>query len=217
MENIVKYKKIERLHVITQDLAGIPHWKQAEKACKAGAKWIQLRVKNQSSYVIWKSIALATQRICKEYGATLIINDNVELAGEIEADGVHLGEHDMLPQDAVALLGDNFIIGGTAHTFRGIQFLSYSWVDYIGLGPFRRTSTKKLTKPTLGFSGFRNILDQCHQEKIKTPVISIGGLRPTDIPFLEKIGVDGYAVASGINQSADPIAACKQYIKVITK
>lgn len=203
--------------MITQDLDGLSHKAQAEKACKGGAKWIQLRVKDQSSYMIWKSIAKATQRICKEYNAVFIINDNVELAGELEADGVHLGQHDMLPQEAVALLGDNFIIGGTAHTFRDIQFLSYACVDYIGLGPFRRTSTKILTKPTLGFSGVRSIIDQCIHEKIKTPVVSIGGLRPADIPFLKNIGVYGFAVASGINQAKKPTIACKQYLSAISK
>ncbi len=217
MENTTTYKNVKRLQVITQDLDGISHKEQAEIACKGGAKWIQLRVKNQSSYMIWKSIALATQRVCKKYGATFIVNDNVELAGELEADGVHLGEHDMLPQEAVALLGDNFIIGGTAHSFRDIQFLSYACVDYIGLGPFRRTSTKKLTKPTLGFSGVRGIINQCIHEKIKTPVISIGGLRPADIPFLKNIGVYGFAVASGINQAKQPSEACIQYLNAISK
>lgn len=217
MENITTTKKIKQLQIITQDLDGVSHKQQAEKACKAGARWIQLRVKNQSSYMIWKSIALATQRVCKKYNATFIINDNVELAGELEADGVHLGEHDMLPQEAVALLGDNFIIGGTAHSFRDVQFMSYACVDYIGLGPFRRTSTKNLTKPTLGFAGVRAIIDQCSQEKIKTPVISIGGVRPADIPFLKNIGVYGFAVASGVNQAKKPEAACKQYLNAISK
>lgn len=217
MENISTIKKIKRLQIITQDLDGISHKQQAEKACKAGAKWIQLRVKNQSSYMIWKSIALATQRVCKKYDATFIINDNVELAGEIEADGVHLGEYDMLPQDAVALLGDNFIIGGTAHSFRDVQFMSYACVDYIGLGPFRRTSTKRLTKPTLGFGGVRAIIDQCVQEKITTPVITIGGVRPADIPFLKSIGVYGFAVASGVNQAKQPVTACEEYLRAITK
>ena len=136
-------KTISPLHYI------VTRPEQAETACRAGADWVQLRVKAQS-YTNWKAIALDTLAVCRQYNARLIINDNPQLAGEVGAHGVHLGQDDMPIQEARVLLGDRFIIGGTANTLETILAHQHDGVDYVGLGPFRFTTTKEKLSPILG-------------------------------------------------------------------
>ena len=116
-------KTISNFHYITQDIDELSHVELIELACDAGIDWIQLRVKSKTDAVC-KQIALEAKTICAKYGAALIINDNVELAMEIDADGVHLGKEDMSPLEAREILGDDFLIGGTANTIDDIKKLS---------------------------------------------------------------------------------------------
>src|ERR1700758_5408380 len=111
---------ILKLQYITQDVEGKSHMQLAEEACIAGVGWIQLRLKNKAEEEV-KKIAIATQDVCIKNNARLIINDNVSLVKEIGADGVHLGKEDMNPVEARKILGNNFIIGGTANTFEDIK------------------------------------------------------------------------------------------------
>src|ERR1700758_3328524 len=111
---------ISKLQYITQDVEGKSHQQLAEEACTVGADWVQLRVKSKSA-IEWKKIAMEAVTICNKHKAKLIINDNVSLAKEIGAHGVHLGKEDMNPVEARKILGNNFIIGGTANTFEDIK------------------------------------------------------------------------------------------------
>ncbi|WP_255474237.1 thiamine phosphate synthase [Pontibacter qinzhouensis] len=203
-------KKIAKLHYITQVLNGKSHAETAEEACAAGADWVQLRVKDQP-YELWKEEALQTQAICKTYGSTFLINDNVRLAAEIDADGVHLGKTDMSPVEARELLGADKIIGGTANTFEDVQQLVAAGVDYIGLGPFRFTSTKENLSPILGLSGYGLLLHQCQMAGIKTPIVAIGGILAADIAPLLATGVYGVAVSSVINKAEDKEQVIQQF------
>jgi thiamine-phosphate pyrophosphorylase len=166
--------------------------------------WIQLRVKNKSEDE-WKAIAQEAKRICKLHNVKLIINDSVKLAKIIGADGVHLGKEDMPADEARKLLGPDFIIGGTANTFEDIQRLASLKVDYIGLGPFRFTQTKKNLSPLLGLPGYKELMKQCAIENITVPVIAIGGLQLNDVNAMMETGVYGIAVSSAISE-ADNIA-----------
>ena len=113
--------KISNLHYITEgNILGYTHSQLAEEVCMGGADWVQLRVKKKG-FTEWKKIAEDTLSVCRKYNAKLIINDNVRIAKEINADGVHLGKDDMLPQVAREFLGDDFIIGATANTFIDIE------------------------------------------------------------------------------------------------
>ncbi len=189
---------IEKLQYITHEIEGLSHWEQAEQVCLGGCKWIQLRVKNKN-YDEIKKIALKVQKVCIKNGAKFIINDNVSLAHELLADGVHLGKSDMSPTDARKKLGDNFIIGGTANTFEDIKNLSLQEVDYIGLGPYRFTLTKENLSATLGIKGYKNILAKCKNEGINIPIIAIGGITIEDIPLLSPTGIHGIALSSSIH------------------
>jgi thiamine-phosphate pyrophosphorylase len=205
---------ISRLHYITQDLAGKSHAQLAALACAGGVGWVQLRLK-QAPAADWKREAQDTQAVCRQYGAKLIINDNVALAREINADGVHLGKTDMPPAQARQLLGPGKVIGGTANTLGDIAALAAAGVDYIGLGPFRFTPTKENLSPVLGLSGYRDILHQCRKQNINLPIIAIGGLSPGDAAPLMQAGVYGLAISAAINKSADPTAAARELVTLL--
>ncbi len=201
---------IARLQYITQDVESMSHQGLATIACSAGVDWVQLRVKN-TSYNEWLDIALKTELICRKYHAKLIINDNVHIAKIVKADGVHLGKTDMSPREARQVLGSNIIIGGTANTFEDIQQLSDTGVDYIGLGPFRFTSTKENLSPILGIEGYKSIIAQCRQNGITTPIIAIGGIKVEDVKQLIVTGIYGIAVSSAINLAPSTFDAVKRF------
>jgi thiamine-phosphate pyrophosphorylase len=194
--------KIYKLHYITQSLHGKSHAEMAEEACKSGVNWVQLRMKNCSEEELLDE-AIMTKIICQKYGAKLIINDHVEIAKEIDAHGVHLGKTDISPEKARSILGDQFIIGGTANTLDDIIELHNQEVDYIGLGPFQFTSTKDNLSPVLGLIGYQKIIKALREKGIDTPVIAIGGIQINDIRSLLEEGIHGVAIASLINESND--------------
>ncbi len=205
---------ISKLHLITQsEVKGCAHADLAEHACKAGADWIQLRVKGEERNN-WISIASSVLEVCKLYKAKLIINDNVEVAQQVGADGVHLGKQDMPVAEARKILGKQFIIGGTANTFDDIKSL-HEHVDYIGLGPFRFTKTKENLSPILGLEGYQNIIKQCRLANIFTPIIAIGGIKVEDIKALHAVGIHGVAVASAVNQAKDKSKAFEEFLTAL--
>jgi thiamine-phosphate pyrophosphorylase len=171
---------------------------QAEAACRAGIDWVQLRVKDRS-YANWKALALETLAVCRQFNARLIINDNVALAGEIGADGVHVGLTDMPVAEARRLLGPAVLIGGTANTLDHIRLHYDAGADYVGLGPFRFTSTKEKLSPILGLDGYGQLLAACRRDGISVPVVAIGGISVADIPAILQQGVFGIAVSQAIS------------------
>lgn len=207
-------KPIARLHAITQNLPHVSHAEQARRACAGGATWIQLRVKNADAAML-RAEALATQAYCREAGATLIINDHVPLAGEIGADGVHLGKDDLSPAEARRLLGPAALVGGTANTFADILRLAEMGVDYIGLGPFRFTATKENLSPILGLEGYRNIAIQCRDAGIDLPLIAIGGIGVEDVAAIRETGMYGVAVSSAINLAEAPERAAAAFLQAL--
>jgi thiamine-phosphate pyrophosphorylase len=201
---------ISKLHYITTSPEA------AARACQGGVRWVQLRVKNVP-YSTWKQLALDTQQVCRQYGATLLINDNPQLALEIKADGVHLGKQDMSPLAARTLLGPEFIIGGTANTFADIEQLVAAGVDYIGLGPFRFTTTKEKLSPILGLAGYADIFEQYRAVGFTTPVIGIGGVELADVAALRATGLHGVAVSGAIGGTADPAATAALFVEEVSK
>ena len=190
---------ISRLHYITQDLPDFSHAELAEFACKGGADWVQLRVKNKS-FDEWKKISEEIKLVCLRYRAKLIINDNVQIAKEISADGVHLGKEDMDPKEARKILGNNSIIGGSANSMEDVRRQIADGCDYIGLGPFRHTATKEKLNPILGLEGIKAIAEKFGNQ-IK--MIAIGGIKPEDVESIIQTGIHGVAVSSAINLGED--------------
>ncbi|GAB3255635.1 thiamine phosphate synthase [Larkinella harenae] len=189
---------------------------QADAACRAGVDWVQLRIKNRSA-ADWKALALETLAVCRQYNARLIINDNVALAGEIGADGVHVGTEDLPVAEARRLLGPSVIIGGTANTLEDIRAHHAAGATYIGLGPYRFTNTKEKLSPILGLEGYQALMTACASEGLSLPIIAIGGIEVADVPALLREGVHGIAVSAAITR--DPqrqVPAFWQAIQTVT-
>jgi len=196
-------KKIETLHLITQEIPEQNHIQLAEKFLLGGGKWIQLRMKNKSEKTILQT-AVLIKELCTQHSAKLIINDNPQIAKKINANGVHLGKNDMLPSEARKILGEDFIIGGTANTILDIRYLINQGIDYIGLGPFKFTTTKKNLSPVLGIDGYSTIISEMEKLNFTKPVIAIGGIEFNDISELTKTGISGIAVSSLIAKNKSP-------------
>lgn len=199
--------RLSKLHIITNDLDVI------EQCCEAGAEWIQLRMKNMSEEEMREKALLAWE-ICNDWGAKLIINDHVQLALAVKANGVHLGTQDMAPQKARELLGPNAIIGGTANTLDDIVRLSKE-VDYIGLGPIKHTTTKKNLSPIIGLEGLQQLLEQLRHTDpdIQNRVIVIGGITTNDVLGLMQAGAHGVAVSGAITQAENIGEATRAFTK----
>lgn len=185
-------------------------------ALAGGCRWVQLRVKNSTIDEI-RPMALEAQKMCKEAGATFIIDDYVELVKEIHADGVHLGKNDMPVAEARKLLGPDFIIGGTANTFEDVKMHYEAGANYIGCGPFRFTTTKEKLSPVLGLDGYRNIVAQMREEGINLPVVAIGGITADDIPAIMQTGVTGIALSGTVLRAEDPVAEMKRLLGLLAQ
>jgi thiamine-phosphate pyrophosphorylase len=191
---------ISNLHYISQSTPS--HEEAIKAACEAGVPMVQLRVKGEN-FETWLAIAKSCKAICDQFNIPLLINDQIEIARLVKANGVHLGKQDTAPLEARQILGKNAIIGGTANTFEDIQHLTKQGVDYIGLGPFRFTTSKDNLSPILGLEGYRKIIEQCQSANITIPIIAIGGILVDDIEAILATGVHGIAVASLVNEAQD--------------
>ena len=176
---------------------------QAVAAMEGGCKWVQLRMKDSPRDTV-VSTARELKSICAKYDCILIIDDLVDVAKELQLDGVHLGKNDMPPAQARLILGMGAIIGGTANTFNDIHNLARQDIDYIGLGPFRYTTTKANLSPIIGIDGYSSIITQCRENKIYIPTVAIGGITYDDIPGIMHTGVNGVAVSGYIINATDP-------------
>lgn len=185
-------------------------------ALEGGCRWIQLRMKDATDDEV-RPIAIQAQKMCREKGATFVIDDRVQLVKELGVDGVHLGKNDMPIQEAREILGDGFIIGGTANTFEDMKAHYEAGADYIGCGPFRFTSTKERLSPILGLEGYRHITEQMEQQGIHLPIVAIGGITYQDIPDIMQTGVTGIALSGSILHAADPVAETKRIMQAIMK
>ncbi len=181
-------------------------------ALEGGCKWIQLRMKDAAVDEI-RPVAVKVQEMCRDYGATFIIDDHVELVKELGADGVHLGKNDMPIDKARLILGKDFIIGGTANTFDDVRKHYANGANYIGCGPFRFTTTKKGLAPVLGLEGYSNIIRKMRQAGIDLPVVAIGGITLEDIPQIMLTGVSGIALSGTVLRSENPVEEVRRVIE----
>lgn len=190
----MKGKNISNLQFITQPIVGKSTVELVKEVCEAGVRWIQLRLKDADEFV-WEQESIEVWEVCQDFEATLIVNDNVDVAKRVMAHGVHLGKDDMKPSEARKILGNEAIIGATANTFHDIKKLQKEKVDYIGLGPFKHTATKMNLSPILGINGYKEIVAKCRQANINIPIIGVGGITLNDVGALKKVGINGIAVS----------------------
>jgi thiamine-phosphate pyrophosphorylase len=190
---------IDKLHYISQEPENGSHLTAITQALEAGCKWVQLRVKNRPSDEILE-YAIEANRLCSRHGAKLIINDHPEIALKAGAYGVHLGLQDMPISFAREIVGEEMVIGGTANTIEHIEQRIAEGADYIGLGPYRFTTTKEKLSPILGWEGINAIMRKITRP---IPIIAIGGILPDDITLIKETGVHGVAVSGAITYAAN--------------
>lgn len=187
----------------------------ARLALAGGCRWIQLRMKGADNQ-LFEVTAREIGALCREYGATFIIDDEVELAKRVGADGVHLGKEDMPVAEARAILGSEAIIGATVNSTEDILgHVRGTMPDYFGCGPFRFTTTKIRLAPTLGLDGYRAIMRQMHEAHISIPLVAIGGIAREDITPLLECGVDGIALSGSVLNSSNPISYMESIVDTI--
>ncbi len=173
-------------------------------ALEGGCRWVQLRMKEADTRRLYDT-AVEALSLCRAAGATLIIDDRLDVALAVAAHGVHLGQRDLPVAKARALAGSGFIIGGTANTFEQVKAHALAGADYVGVGPFRFTTTKQGLAPVLGLEGYRSIVARMKAEGIRLPLIAIGGITRQDIPALAATGVDGIALSGSVLHATSPV------------
>lgn len=204
-------KSLPPFQFITGTNPRLPHAEEVREACKAGVEFIQFREKN-ASIESTKRMAETAMTIAKSYNANFLVNDYVEVAKSIGADGVHVGYNDIPPEEARKQLGSNAIIGGTGNDFEHVQALYDQGVSYMGIGPFRYTNTKDELKPILGVEGYHQLVKQMRDAGIDIPVYAVGGLSPDDVDKLLAAGISGIAVSSAVGDQRNIYEAARAFL-----
>jgi thiamine-phosphate pyrophosphorylase len=183
---------------------------QARLALMGGCRWIQVRMKEADDKMIILAASTILQ-MCNKVGAKLIIDDKVELVTKIGAHGVHLGQNDMSPSLARKLLGSEKIIGFTVNNMDHAKQALNEPISYIGIGPWRFTTTKQKLAPVLGAEGIRNINSYLRLHHLNVPIVAIGGITLADVPQALASGATGVAVSGEIAKAKDPILQTKLF------
>ncbi len=202
------------LQYITSTSSPVSVVEQVRQVLEGGCRWIQVRMKDATDEEIAKAIH-EIKPMCLDKEAFLILNDRVELAKTLDVGGVHLGKMDMLPSKARLVLGPAAVIGVTANTIDDVMAVRALDIDYIGIGPYRFTETKKNLAPVLGIDGIRDICRDMHQHEINIATVAVGGIRPEDVKPLMDSGVNGLAVSGAIAFAPDIKAATEEFLRLL--
>lgn len=202
------------LQFITHPSENMTILEEIENVVSGGCKWVQLRMKDADKEEI-KAVARKAKEICKKNDVILVIDDYADIAKELELDGVHLGKKDMPVDEARKLLGEEFIIGATANSFEDIEALRHTDIDYIGLGPFRFTSTKKDLSPVIGIEGYAEIMRRKAESSINIPIVAIGGICYDDINDIMDTGINGIAVSGSLINAENMTEETKRMISLL--
>lgn len=181
---------------------------QVEKAIQGGATIVQLREKYMKGAEL-EELAKSVMAVCREYNIPFIVNDDVELAARIGADGVHVGQSDMSVANARKILGEKAIVGATAKTIEQARIAQEQGADYLGSGAVFGTSTKLDAKP-MELSLFTEICNS-----VNIPVVAIGGITGDNIEQLAGTPLAGAAVVSAIFAAEDITEATKDLCKKV--
>ena len=174
-------------------LSSLSHADQVLRFSEGGARVVQLREKHLSSGQFHDQAAAAVHA-ARARGMTIIINDRVDVALAVAADGVHLGQDDLPPDAARRLLGDRAIIGFSTHNLEQALEASCMPINYIAFGPIFGTSSKENPDPTVGLAGLATV----RQAIPKIPIVAIGGINHQNAAEVIKAGADAVAVISAL-------------------
>ena len=198
--------KLPSIYPITDPyISGISHVEQVERLIDGGATLIQLRDKRASPRDFYNE-ATSAVLLAKRKGVSIIINDRVDIALALKADGVHLGQQDMPPEAARKVLGRDAIIGYSTHTADQVRNARSMPIEYIGFGPIFQTSTKDDPDAVVGLEGLRDICEIADG----LPVVAIGGISPNKLPSVFATGADSAAMIGAILAKPETIASSLQ-------
>ena len=199
---------LPRLYPITDvRLSGRSHADQIEHLAAGGATLIQLRDKNASPRELYDS-ALAAVNAARSLGVLLIINDRVDVAIAVGADGVHLGQDDLPPERARVLLGPDRVIGFSTHTLEQATAADSLPIDYIAIGPMFQTSTKEKPDPLVDLEVLGEI-----KRRVSKPLVAIGGITLERARLVIEAGADSVAVISDLYSTGDPTARTREFFR----
>lgn len=204
------------LQFITNGSTPVEVITQVKEVLEGGCGWIQLRLKEFTDDQIIEVIT-HVKPMCEAHGATLIMNDRVDMAANYNLDGVHLGIDDMPVSEARNILGDDAIIGVTANTIEEILTLCQQPMSYFGIGPMRFTTTKKNLRPEIGLSGYHDIVEAMRQTGVNKPAVAIGGITIEDVFDLLALGLWGVAVSGTIARAPHPKEITKEFMSIVNK
>jgi thiamine-phosphate pyrophosphorylase len=189
---------LPKIYPITDTLiSGLSHAEQVELLVAGGASLIQLREKRASSREFYDA-ALAAMLIAQRLGVRIIINDRVDIAIAVKADGVHLGQDDLPPDRARLLLGETRIIGYSTHSLEQALTADSAPVDYVAIGPIFQTVTKDRPDPAVGFETVSEV-----SRRISKPLVAIGGITLETASAVLEAGADSVAVISDLLSARD--------------
>ncbi|SDJ92732.1 thiamine-phosphate pyrophosphorylase [Catalinimonas alkaloidigena] len=177
-----------------------------EAALQAGVRWIQLREKEETTRNFVRK-AQQIQQLTQAYGAKLIINDRIDVALAIDADGVHVGQSDMPYALARRLVGPDKIVGLSVTNLAEWEEAEAWDVDYFGAGPIFHTDTKRDITPPMGLEGLRHM-----RQHSQHPIFAIGGIHEHNLDALMQTGIAGVAVVSAICSATDPATAARRLL-----
>lgn len=203
-ENLLLYAVTDRKWLGDRKLVD-----DVEKSLKGGVTILQLREKELNNEEFLKE-ALEIKEICKKYKVPFIVNDNVEVAIKSDADGIHVGQKDMVAKDVRKLIGENKILGVSAQTVEQALLAEKMGADYLGVGAIFSTDSKSDAE-SVDISTLKEIC-----ERVKIPVVAIGGISKDNISLLKNSGIVGVAVISAI-YGEDNIEIASSQLKDIVK
>lgn len=175
-----------------------------EEAVEGGVTCVQLREKNCSTREFMDE-ARSLKRVLAPFSIPLIINDRIDIALAIDAEGVHLGQQDMTIEDARRVAQDSLVIGISAESLEDAIRAEWQGADYIGISPVFSTPTKPDTAPPLGLAGVKLL-----SAAVSIPTVGIGGINRDNAASVIQAGADGIAVVSAIVSAEDPAGATRE-------
>ena len=186
--------ELPKLYPVTdRRLSGLSHAEQVARLCEGGARVVQLREKNLSPREFYREAEEAL-RVAREHGVKLILNDRADIALALGADGVHLGQDDMPPVSARALLGEDAIIGFSTHNVGQAIEAARMPVDYVAIGPVFFTTSKDNPDPSVGLEG----VARAREAVGRLPLVAIGGITRENARAVLKAGADSVAVIGAL-------------------
>jgi thiamine-phosphate pyrophosphorylase len=201
---------LPRLYPVTdRELSRLSHARQVEELAAGGATLVQLRDKTGSPGEFYDA-ALEAMKVARRLGLRIIINDRSDIALAVGADGVHLGQSDLPPEEARRIMGPDLIIGVSSHTEEQALEAASKAIDYIAIGPVFHTTTKTNPDPLVGLDLVRRI-----KKRVSKPLVAIGGIRLENALSVIEAGADSVAVISDLYSTGQPAARTRDLIDLL--